>query len=108
MKVYNKLIRDKIPEIIAKDNGKTCVTRIMADDEYLESLNVKMQEELNEYLASGEVEELADLEEVLRAILDVKGISYDEFEKIRNEKVLKRGAFKKKIFLESVREKDDK
>lgn len=108
MKVYNKLIRDKIPEIIAKDNGKTCVTRIMADDEYLESLNVKMQEELNEYLESGEVEELADLEEVLRAILDVKGISYDEFEKIRNEKVLKRGAFKKKIFLESVREKDDK
>ena len=108
MKVYNKLIRDKIPEIIAKDNGKTCVTRIMADDEYLESLNAKMQEELNEYLESGEVEELADLEEVLRAILDVKGISYDEFEKIRNEKVLKRGAFKKKIFLESVREKDDK
>ena len=108
MKVYNKLIRDKIPEIIAKDNGKTCVTRIMADDEYLESLNAKMQEELNEYLASGEVEELADLEEVLRAILDVKGISYDAFEKIRNEKVLKRGAFKKKIFLESVREKDDK
>lgn len=108
MKVYNKLIRDKIPEIIAKDNGKTCVTRIMADDEYLESLNAKMQEELNEYLASGKVEELADLEEVLRAILDVKGISYDEFEKIRNEKVLKRGAFKKKIFLESVREKDDK
>lgn len=108
MKVYNKLIRDKIPEIIAKDNGKTCVTRIMSNDEYLESLNAKMQEELNEYLASGEVEELADLEEVLRAILDVKGISYDEFEKIRNEKVLKRGAFKKKIFLESVREKDDK
>lgn len=108
MKVYNKLIRDKIPEIITKDNGKTCVTRIMADDEYLESLNAKMQEELNEYLASGEIEELADLEEVLRAILDVKGVSYDEFEKIRNEKVLKRGAFKKKIFLESVKEKDDK
>mgnify|MGYP006934505276 CR=1 FL=1 len=108
MKVYNKLIRDKIPEIIAKDNGKTCVTRIMSDDEYLESLNIKMQEELNEYLESGGVEELADLEEVLRAILDVKGISYDEFEKIRNEKVLKRGAFKKKIFLESVREKNDK
>lgn len=107
MKVYNKLIRDKIPEIIAKDNGKTCVTRIMSDDEYLESLNIKMQEELNEYLESGEVEELADLEEVLRAILDVKGISYDEFQKIRNEKALKRGAFKKKIFLESVREKDD-
>lgn len=48
MKVYNKLVRDKIPEIIAGDNGKTCVTRIMADDEYLESLNTKMQEELKD------------------------------------------------------------
>ena len=108
MKVYNKLVRDKIPDIIAGDNGKTCVTRIMEDDEYLKALNTKMQEELKEYLESGEVEELADLEEVLRAILDVKKVSYDEFEKIRKAKVNKRGAFKKKIFLESVSEKDDK
>lgn len=106
MKIYNKLARDKIPEIIAGDNGKTCITRIMADDEYLESLNTKMQEELKEYLESGDVEELADLEEVLRAILDAKGVSYEEFEKIRNRKVEKRGAFKKKIFLESISEKD--
>ena len=102
MKIYNKLVRDKIPEIIAGDNGKTCIARIMNDDEYLGSLNAKMQEELKEYLESGEIEELADLEEVLRAILDVKGVTYEEFEKIRNKKVQKRGAFKKKIFLESV------
>lgn len=108
MQIYNKLVRDRIPEIIAADNGKTCVTRIMEDDEYLKSLNTKMQEELKEYLESGEVEELADLEEVLRAILDVKNVSYKEFEKIRNAKVDKRGAFKKKIFLESVSEKNDK
>ena len=108
MKIYNKLVRDKIAEIIAADNGKTCVTRIMEDDEYLEALNTKMQEELKEYLESGDVEELSDLEEVLRAILDVKGVSYEEFEKIRNTKVEKRGAFKKKIFLESVSEKNDK
>ena len=108
MKLYNKLVRDKIPEIIAGDNGKTCVTRIMEDDEYLKALNTKMQEELKEYLESGEVEELADLEEVLRAILDVKKVSYEEFEKIRKTKVNKRGAFKKKIFLESVSEKNDK
>lgn len=108
MKIYNKLVRDKIPEIIAADNGKTCATRIMEDDEYLETLNIKMQEELKEYLESGEVEELADLEEVLRAILDVKCVSYEEFEKIRNAKVDERGAFKKKIFLESVSEKNDK
>ena len=89
MKVYNKLVRDKIPEIIAADNGKTCVTRIMEDDEYLETLNTKMQEELKEYLESGDVKEPADLEEILRAILDIKGVSYEEFEKIRNTKVMK-------------------
>lgn len=108
MKIYNKLVRDRIPEIIAADNGKTCVTRIMEDDEYLKTLNTKMQEELKEYLESGDVEELADLEEVLRAILDIKGVSYEEFEKIRDAKVDERGAFKKKIFLESVSEKNDK
>ena len=95
MKVYNKLVRDKIPEIIAGDNGKTCVTRIMEDDEYLKTLNTKMQEELKEYLESGDVEKLADLEEVLRVILDVKGVSNKDFQKIRNAKVEKRGAFKK-------------
>ena len=108
MKIYNKLVRDKIPAIIAADNGKTCKTRIMEDEEYLESLNTKMQEELKEYLESGDVEELADLEEVLRAILDVKKVSYEELEKIRNAKVEKRGAFKEKIFLESVSEPNDK
>lgn len=107
MKVYNKLVRDKIPEIIAADNGRICSTRIMNDKEYLLALNQKMQEELNEYLESGSVEELADLEEVLRAILDIKKVSYSEFEEIRNSKAEKRGAFKKKIFLENVKEPDE-
>jgi len=104
MKIYNKLVRDKIPEIIVNDNGKKCNIRILSDEEYLTALNTKMQEELKEYLESGEVEELADLEEVLRAILDVKNVSYEEFENIRNTKVEKRGAFKEKIFLESAEE----
>lgn len=55
-------------------------------------------------MESGSIEELADLEEVLRAILEAKGTSYLEFERIRNNKVEKRGAFKEKIFLESVTE----
>ncbi len=101
MKIYNKLVRDKIPNIIEAKNQK-CITREMKDDEYLKALNTKLQEELKEYLESGEIEELADLEEVLRAILDVKGVSYDNFEKIRNNKVAKRGAFKKKILLISA------
>ncbi len=101
MKIYNKLVRDKIPEIINK-NGSTCVTKILNNEEYLKSLNIKLEEELKEYLESGDVEELADLEEVLRAILDAKKIDYTDFEKIRNSKNEKRGSFKKKIFLESV------
>ena len=108
MKIYNKLVRDKIPEIIVADDGKTCKTRVLENDEYLKCLNAKLQEELKEYLESGDVEELADLEEVLRALLDAKKVSYEEFEKIRNTKVEKRGAFKEKIFLESVSEPDDK
>lgn len=107
MKTYNKLVRDKIPSIIEKDN-KTCKTSILNDEEYLSSLNIKLKEELNEYLESGSVEELADLEEVIRAILDFKNISYEEFEKIRKRKVLNRGAFQKKIFLHYVKDNNDK
>ena len=103
---YNKLVRDKIPSIIERNEGRSCKTRILTDDEYIVELNKKIQEELAEYLESGEIEELADLEEVLRAILDSKGVSYDEFERIRQEKVNKRGAFKDRIYLESLEEKE--
>lgn len=101
MKIYNKLVRDKIPEII-ESNNETCKIRILQDEEYLLELNKKIIEELNEYLASGEIEELADIEEVLRAIIVAKGVSYVEFEKIRLVKAERRGAFDKKIFLETT------
>ena len=104
MKIYNKLVRDKIPGIILSNGAKNCQTRVLGDEEYLDSLNKKLQEELKEYLESGEIEELADLEEVLRAILDAKKVDYNEFEKVRQSKVDKRGAFKDRIFLESVDE----
>lgn len=101
MRVYNKLVRDKIPQII-EGNNEVCKTRTLNDEEYLLELNKKLKEELDEYLASGEIEELADMAEVLRAILVAKGCSYDTFECIRLEKARKRGAFDKKIFLEST------
>ena len=103
---YQKLVRDKIPQIIERNEGRSCKTRILNNEEYLAELNKKIQEELNEYLESGEIEELADLEEVLRAILDSKGVSYEEFERIRLEKVNKRGAFKDRIYLEGLEEKE--
>lgn len=60
MKEYNKLVRDNIPEIMIK-NGAKPVTRILSDNEYLEELNKKLLEEVNEYLSSGDILELADI-----------------------------------------------
>lgn len=99
MKIYNKLVRDNIPEIM-QSNGAKPVTRILSKEEYLIELNKKLLEEVKEYLESEEVEELADIEEVILAILNTKGFTKDNLEEIRNTKVLKRGAFNKRIFLE--------
>ena len=82
-------------------NGANPVTHILSDDDYLKELNKKLLEEVNEYLESGDVLELADIEEVLLAILNTKKVSKNEFERIRNDKVEKRGAFNNKIYLES-------
>ena len=99
MKIYNKLVRDKIDEIMI-EKGVKPVTRILSNEEYLKELDKKLLEEVNEYLESGEVEELADIKEVFLAILDAKKISNDTLEEIRLNKVKKRGAFKKRLFLE--------
>lgn len=99
MKVYNKLVRDKIPDIINNDN-RIAVTRILDDEEYLLELNKKLQEEVKEYLEDNNTEELADIVEVIYGILNAKKVSIEEFENIRNAKKEKRGAFDKKIFLE--------
>lgn len=98
---YKKLVRDKIPSI-CQNNGDKPIIRVLNDEEYLDELNRKILEEVKEYLESGEIEELADVEEVLRAILDVKKVDYLEFEKVRLNKVEKRGAFKDRIYLEGV------
>ncbi|MBQ2657600.1 MAG: nucleoside triphosphate pyrophosphohydrolase [Erysipelotrichaceae bacterium] len=101
MKHYNKLIRDKIPDIIRAE-GRKCTVEVLSDEDYLFHLNKKLVEEVNEYMESNDVEELADLEEVLRAILDAKNVEYDEFETVRKDKVAKRGAFKKKLLLKDT------
>jgi len=101
MKIYNKLVRDKIPEIINKDNGKA-ITKILNDEEYLNELNKKLKEEVSEYFEDNNIEELADIVEVIYGILNAKNIELEEFENIRQSKVNKRGAFQEKIFLEKV------
>lgn len=102
-KIYNKLVRDKIAQFIEQNGGKAN-TKILTEEEYLKELNKKLEEEVKEYLQSGEVEELADIEEVVLALVKLKGVSAEKFEEIRLQKVEKRGAFENKLFLIDVEE----
>lgn len=101
MKVHNKLVRDKIPEIIEKD-GKTCVTHILSGEKYIVALETKLNEEVAEYQADKNLEEMAGVLEVLQAICVARGYSLDELEMMRAKKADERGGFKDKVFLEYV------
>lgn len=103
MKVYNKLVRDKIPQII-KDSGKKSYCHIADEKEYLEALKDKINEEVEEFYETPCIEEMADILEVLGALADYHGFSKYEIEKARLEKNRKRGAFKNRIILEKVKE----
>jgi predicted house-cleaning noncanonical NTP pyrophosphatase (MazG superfamily) len=103
IKTYNKLVRDKIPDIINAD-GKKFKTRILEDKEYLKELYQKLKEEAVELEKNPSIEELADIKEVTIAIREALGIHAGELEDVRRKKAAERGRFKNKIFLESVEE----
>ena len=90
MKICNKLVRDKIPEII-NGKGTVAITRKLDDEEYLKDLNKKLQEVVKEYLEDNNFEELADIVEVIYGILNSKNVSIEEFDIIRKNKVDRRG-----------------
>lgn len=96
---YNKLVRDKIPEIIKK-SGKTPKVHIASEEEYEQKLKEKLQEELEEYLQSNNKEELADLLEVIYALGDLSNTTKEELEQIRKDKANERGQFNDKIILD--------
>ena len=98
---YDKLVRDRIPEII-EANGQTCITETLSDEEYLRLLDEKLAEELDEYQANKSLEELADLLEVMRAVVKARGWTLEQLEQVRSEKATKRGRFEKKILLKEV------
>ena len=104
IEVYNKLVRDKIPGIIEKD-GKKAVCEILNDENFLALLDQKLIEEMDEYQESKDVEELADLLEVIYAVSEARGISREKLEKIRCLKAEERGAFQEKIMLIQVASK---
>ena len=103
-KSYNKLIRDRIPEVI-EAAGKTCMTEILSDEQYVEMLDAKLNEELSEYQESKTLEELADLLEVMRSVIRARGWTWEQLEQVRQEKALQRGGFEKKLLLKEVIEK---
>lgn len=106
MKIYNKLVRDRIPELMLKEH-ELPTTRILSDEEYIQELNKKLRDEVNVYLENENVEEMVDILEVVRAILDYKGVTYEELEEKRIKKANKKGAFKEKVYLEKVMQNGD-
>ncbi len=98
---YDKLVRDRIPEIVAKD-GKVAATHVATDEEYAAKLREKLQEEVAEYLASGAADELADIAEVLRALAAAQGVDQATLDALRDRKAEERGGFSKRIILDEV------
>ena len=100
---YNKLVRDRIPEII-ESSGKSCTTEILFAEEYLRMIDAKLDEELAEYHKDQHIEELADLLEVIRAAATARGYTIEDLERVRAEKAVKRGGFEKRFLLKEVYE----
>jgi predicted house-cleaning noncanonical NTP pyrophosphatase (MazG superfamily) len=97
----NKLVRDLIPQLI-EENGHEPVIRQLEDEEYFQALKDKLQEEVSEYLENEDPEELADIIEIIRAIIDYHSMTYDELEDTRETKKQQRGSFSERIFLEEI------
>ena len=107
--VYNKLVRDNIPEIIKGNNDGEAVTRILNDDEYKKALEDKLYEEYQEVLdASGEdrLEELADMLEIMISLAKIEKANLEKIIEIAKKKKAKRGGFDKKLYLEKVVKED--
>jgi predicted house-cleaning noncanonical NTP pyrophosphatase (MazG superfamily) len=103
--IYNKLVRDRIPEII-ESHGKTAEVRILADEEFEIELRKKLQEELDEYLSAettqDALEELADIVELILTLAYQHGAAQNQIEQIRKKKQQERGGFDKRLFLIEV------
>lgn len=103
MMVYNKLVRDKIPEIIESKGGKAEI-RVLSDEEYAFYLEAKLDEEVGEYHRDQNPEELADILEVVYALAANLGVSQEKLHEIYQRKHDSRGGFEKKLLLISSEE----
>jgi predicted house-cleaning noncanonical NTP pyrophosphatase (MazG superfamily) len=105
MPVYNKLVRDLIPQVI-KSAGKECRTRILDEEEYTRELIIKLKEESEEYFTAQSpkesLEELADMVEVIRALATIHGATWEQLEVLREKKAAARGGFQERVYLIDV------
>ena len=98
---YNKLVRDAIPEYIRSKGGNPRI-HIADEKEYWEKLKGKLTEEVKEFAVDENIEEFADVLEVLDAILDYKKFDREEVQRVREKKVVERGRFEKRIILDEA------
>jgi predicted house-cleaning noncanonical NTP pyrophosphatase (MazG superfamily) len=98
---HKKLVRDLIPQLIEAD-GNDAVTRVLEQEEYFQALKDKLMEVVEEYMESEDPEELADILEIIRALLEMHVITYDELEIIRHQKLEENGGFSQRIYLDEV------
>ncbi|MCR1874866.1 nucleoside triphosphate pyrophosphohydrolase [Paraclostridium bifermentans] len=101
MKVYDKLVRDRIPEII-ESSGNKCEIEVVSDEVALEYLYKKLNEEVSELLEDKNLDEIADVMEVLFAIGSKYGYSEENVLGRRNEKKDVRGGFEDNLILKKT------
>ena len=107
-KIYNKLVRDKIPEIIKNDNCQSRI-KILNDEEYVEALFNKLTEETDELIAAKKnsneaIKEIGDIHEVIDAIIIALKLDRHKIMELKENRRKQRGGFSKKVFLEYVEE----
>lgn len=103
--LYDKAVRDLIPDII-RAAGKECAVEQVSETRYLELLREKLAEEVAEYRAKPNLEELADILEVIMAVVQLSGHTMEELEDIRRKKAETRGAFRDRLLLKYVLEEE--
>lgn len=100
---YNKLIRDKNVKLM-EDKGCKVTYEILDEKRYGQELDKKLQEEVGEYLEDYNIEEMADVMEVIYAILKYRGITMEEVDKVRLDKQKRKGGFERRVYLKEVEE----
>ncbi|WP_229106734.1 nucleoside triphosphate pyrophosphohydrolase [Paenibacillus sp. 1001270B_150601_E10] len=97
----HKVVRDRIPAIL-DEQGLKYEIKTLSDEDYLEGLIRKLDEEVNEYKADRTIEELADILEVVQSIARISGVSKAELEELREKKAAANGGFTKNLYLERI------